>query len=243
MQNSQEINWLAILAPSLITGLFMIGIQILIAYKLWGKMKDYENSLSTDLKSYESSLSRRLEDYKKDISKEIENHKIELQSDFQTRFYQFQTKFSWFYQRKAESIESLYGLIVETNILLNRCYSPVTMKESKISINFEQKRNLLDKAEEKLRELILFFNKNEIYFGEQIRNKTTRLFREFLDLYNRIENSEYYTNITGKNEDTLIRENIDSVYDKIPSLMNELEVELKKIFFVDDSHNQIEKKQ
>lgn len=151
MQNSQEINWLAILAPSLITGLFMIGVQILIAYKLWGKMKDYENSLSADLKSYESSLSRRLEDYKKDISKEL---------------YEFQTRFSVLHNEKAKVIKELYSDFWDIFVLAEN-----------INLNFEREEKL-EKLKQKRLETLIYFSKNRIFFDDEMDDKLEKFMGE-----------------------------------------------------------------
>lgn len=90
MQNSQEINWLAILAPSLIVALSAIIVQILLAYWLSRRTADYQKEIS-----------EKIEDYKKDINKEL---------------YKFQTRYSLLHQKKAEAIESLFALLVVVQI-------------------------------------------------------------------------------------------------------------------------------
>src|SRR5688572_12985064 len=118
MQSSQEINWLAILAPSLIIGLSAIIVQILLAY--W---------LSKITESYKKDLSKEIEDYKKDISKELENHKIQLQSDFQMGFYTFQTKYSLWHKRQEEVSVETFEKLAELEIMLqNLAYWDVMLK-------------------------------------------------------------------------------------------------------------------
>ena len=48
MQNSQEINWLTILAPSLIVGLSAIIVQILLAYWLSKVTENYKKDLNAN---------------------------------------------------------------------------------------------------------------------------------------------------------------------------------------------------
>ncbi|HEX9927838.1 MAG TPA: hypothetical protein VGB02_04740 [Pyrinomonadaceae bacterium] len=100
MQNSQEINWFAILAPSLIVGLSAVIVQIILAF--W--------------------LSKVTENHKKDLSKEIESYKIQLQSDFQTKFYEFQIRFSTLHQQRADVFQNVYAKInsIERELLIVR---------------------------------------------------------------------------------------------------------------------------
>lgn len=69
-QNPPEINWLAIVAPSLIIGFGAIVAQVLLAFWL--------TKVSERIKT---SLSKEIEDYKKDIGKELEDHRAVRQEE------------------------------------------------------------------------------------------------------------------------------------------------------------------
>src|SRR5258705_13844699 len=102
MQVAQSINWWVVLAPSLISGLFVVIVQILLAF--W---------LSKVTEKQKVKLSLDVEDYKKDISKELEIHRLRLQSEFQSRLHEFQTKYSLLHQRRADAIERLFELLTD----------------------------------------------------------------------------------------------------------------------------------
>jgi hypothetical protein len=56
MQNTQEINWLAIILPSVITGLFVLFTQATLAIWLTKVSERYKKDLSKELEDYKSSI-------------------------------------------------------------------------------------------------------------------------------------------------------------------------------------------
>jgi hypothetical protein len=140
LQSGQNINWLAVLGPSLISGLVVIGVQILLA--TW--------------------LSKKVADYQKGISKELETHRSKLQSEFQTSFYQFQTKYSLLHQKRAEAIERLFGLLarVENNVTVLATWEGVGRSGNKS----EFYATTLDDFQN----LIEFNLQNRIYFDPEV---------------------------------------------------------------------------
>jgi hypothetical protein len=145
MQNVQEINWLLeilkLTVPSVVVGLFSFGVQFLIAYRLWNRMKDYEGSVTADLKSYEFSLNKKLEDYKKEIDKDR---------------YQFQTKFSAFHQKQFEVAGELFGLFTDLRYKID---------------TFARNQTGVNELNNKLKEFEEMFWRNRFYFDEELCGK------------------------------------------------------------------------
>lgn len=160
MQNAQTINWLAILAPSLIVGLSAIIAQILLAYWLSRRTADYQKEIS-----------EKLEDYKKDISKELENYKFQLQSDFQTRFYTFQTKFSLWHQRQEEATVETFEKLAELEIMLLHLANWDVLlnlpdSDATSEIMFEA---YYEKSYAHLSDLTIFYDKKRIYLDKEMK--------------------------------------------------------------------------
>jgi hypothetical protein len=145
MQNVQEINWLLeilkLTVPSVVVGLFSFGVQFLIAYRLWNRMKDYEGSVTADLKSYEFSLNKKLEDYKKEIDKDR---------------YQFQTKFSAFHKKQFEVAGELFGLFTDLRYKID---------------TFARNQTGVSELNNKLKEFEEMFWRNRFYFDEELCGK------------------------------------------------------------------------
>jgi hypothetical protein len=165
MQSTQEVNWLAVLLPSIVTGLF----GIVIYYFLARKIKNYEATLSADLKSYDNSLNKRLEDYKKEIIKEIENYKVQLQFEFQTHFYQFQTRYSLLHQKKSEAYVKLFELLakVQNDIKIWANWG--------VNRRFDTKQDFFKSMVTNLNNLTNFYDENRIFFNTEIREDVLKL--------------------------------------------------------------------
>lgn len=151
MQNAQGINWFAILAPSVISGLLVILVQILST--LW---------LSKNTERYKRDLSKDIEDYKKVISRELEDYKVQLQAEFQTTFYEFQTRYSLLHQKRAEAIETLFALLakVQNDLQVWAAWKNLSRKESKLEWHI--------KTRDDFQRLIDFYDEKRIYFDTPI---------------------------------------------------------------------------
>ena len=169
MQNTQEINWWAVILPSLISGFFLISVQIITALWLSKKTEDYKNAFSLDLKSFENSLNRRLEDYKIYINKDL---------------YQFQTKFSLFHQRQAAAIEEIYSLLTKTENLLEitRSHFEHLTIDDRL-LNYQQ--NDLPEKEfvETCVKLSGYFDEKRIFFDEDTENSMDCLIKSIEQVY------------------------------------------------------------
>jgi len=151
LQSGPGINWLAVLAPSLISGLFVIAVQILLATRL-----------SKLTEGHKAALSKEVEDYKKGISEELEAHRFKLQSEFQTGFYQFQTKYSLLHQKRAEAIEKLFGLLarVQNNLTILIAWEGL--------VRSENKEEFYARTREDFQNLIEFNLQKRIYFDREV---------------------------------------------------------------------------
>ncbi|SRR6266516_256539 len=151
MQNSQSINWFAVLAPSFITGLFVVLVQILLAY--W---------LSRVTERHKKDLSKEIEDYKKVISKELDGYRIQLQAEFQTRFHEFQTRYSLLHQKRAEAIETLFALLtkVQNDLQVWAAWETLSRKETKLEWHTKTRKDFQN--------LIDFYDEKRIYFDVPI---------------------------------------------------------------------------
>src|SRR5229473_2785187 len=147
MQNGQNINWFVVAAPSLITGTFVVVVQILLAY--W---------LSRVTERLKRDLSKEIEDYKKVISKELEAYRIQLQAEFQTKFHEFQTRYSLLHQKRAEAIETLFALLakVQNDLQVRAAWENLSRKETKLEWHI--------KTREDFQRLIDFYDEKRIYF-------------------------------------------------------------------------------
>jgi hypothetical protein len=97
MQNAPaEVNWLVIIVPSLIVGVFTILVQLLVAF--W--------------------LTRVTENVKREVTLELERNKAQLQSEFQTNLYEFQTRYSLLHQRRADAIEKMYEILIDLGTMV-----------------------------------------------------------------------------------------------------------------------------
>jgi hypothetical protein len=166
MQNVPAVvNWWAILAPSLIVGLFTILVQLLLAF--W---------LSKVTANYQKKISEKIEDYKKELNKELETHKVQLQSEFQTRFYEFQTRYSFFHQRKADAVEKMYEILIDLGTMVEHTF----YKED------EKRKEEVQKTMDKYHEYIDFYLKHQLYFDDDLGNSIEEvrdLFSEMTDRY------------------------------------------------------------
>jgi len=223
MQSSQEINWLAILAPSLIIGLSAIIVQILLAY--W---------LSKITESYKKDLSKEIEDYKKDISKELENHKIQLQSDFQMGFYTFQTKYSLWHKRQEEVSVETFEKLAELEIMLqNLAYWDVMLKSPDSDGSSEVMFDLYyDKCHSHLQELTEFYDKKRIYLDKKIKTH----YLNILTWGRQILKSDIQSEIMNPKIKGIIESEVK------PS-MRQIESRFRLLFSAETSNYQIEKKQ
>lgn len=104
MNDSTNMNWLTILLPAVVSGLFVIAAQILFAFWLSRRIQQYRTQLDLDVASYQHSLNSNLEDYKTALNRDLQTHIAQLQTANQVA----QTKFSAFHTRRAEAIETLY---------------------------------------------------------------------------------------------------------------------------------------
>ena len=153
MQSAQTVSWFQILAPSLITGLVVVLVQILLAY--W---------LSKVPERYKNQLSKEIEDYKRDITKELETHRIQLQSEVQTQLYEFQTKYSLLHEKTADAIEKLFECLANVQMDMQRWTdwgSPTRQNEG---------AELYAKTKADLRLLIEYFDRKRIYFDRATRS-------------------------------------------------------------------------
>ncbi len=226
MQNSQEINWLAILAPSLIVGLSAIIVQILLTFWLSRRTADYQKEIS-----------EKIEDYKKDISKELENYKFQLQSDFQTRFYEFQTRYSLLHQKRVEAIENLFALLA----IVQNDMQILTNWEGAARI--ETIKEFYIKTEKDLVDLCNYFETKRIYFDDEVNIKVINIVRFTDFLKSGFRHDESFRNshpeITASLE-TQARNLIDQ---NIRPVMKQLENYFKKLLSAENPNNQLEKKQ
>src|SRR6266496_2187747 len=132
MLNAQTINWFSVLAPSLITGLFVVLVQILLAY--W---------LSKVTERHKRDLSKEIEDYKKVIGKELEGYRIQLQAEFQTKFHEFQTRYSLLHQKRAEAIETLFALLakVQNDLQVWAAWEKLSRKETRLESHIKTRED------------------------------------------------------------------------------------------------------
>ncbi len=151
MQSTQTVNWFQLLAPSVITGLFVVLVQILLAF--W---------LSRVTEGHKKALSKDIEDYKKSISKELEAYRIRLQGEFQTKFHEFQTRYSLLHQKRAEAIEILFALLVkvQNDLQVWAAWEKLSRKETRLESHI--------KTREDFQKLIDFYDEKRIYFDVPI---------------------------------------------------------------------------
>ena len=252
MQNSQEINWLAILAPSLIVGLFTIIVQILLAY--W---------LSRITADYQKKISEKLEDYKKDISKELENHKIQLQSDFQTKLYEFQTRFSYLHQQRAKIIQQLFEMLVELENDLEMLGNDDVFELMGLKFSVQDtlpedyKQEAFTRLRDKCFELHSFSRKKRIFISEEILERLEKLQenieKSFITHYISREVNNPKTKhkflFIGLDENQKAKKSKEMAIEaqellkSVLPVMRSTEQEFRKFFFEKSQNNQLEKKQ
>jgi hypothetical protein len=227
MQNEQEINWLAILLPSLVVALSAIIVQILLAFWLSKVTENYKKDLNED-------LGKKIEDYKGQISKELENHKMQLQSDFQTEFYEFQTKFSVFHQKKAEVIERLFELLADVfnnaQIIANWQTKIDAEKITGIQSLPSEKEFLL-KSINSLEEFGDYFDKKRLYLDAALQKKILVMYRLLLNMFDEFSFSDKFQ---------LSLQNLLNL--NILPLMNELEKDFKSLIISAPDSRQIKKR-
>ena len=229
MQNSQEISWWLEIAKVVIPSLVAL-IAPFIAYSwLAKKMKEYENSLSTDLKSYESALNHKLENYRNELNKGLETHKVQLQSEFQKNFYEFQTRFSILHQKKAEAIKDLFALLAETEFILNSVSIPYYPYDN-ADFNRRRRRQSLEIYEKTL----FFFIKNRIYFDEELCVKIDEILKEMSDFIGLLINTESKNYLTSLKSYNMTYKKINK---KIKPIRKELENTFRLLLAV-ESQNQ-----
>lgn len=246
MQSSQEINWWLEIAKIGIPSLIGL-ITPFIAYSwLAKKMKDYDHNLSTDLKSYENALSNKLEEYRNNLNKELENYKIQLQSDFQTKLYEFQTKFSLYHQKKADTIETLFGLLanMQTDLhtwviwdeIVNKPFG--TIKKDKTKEEFQKQilinNNLLNET----------FDNKRIFFDKNIKDQLLKISNNINSVLTNQAHAESLKKQFGENHDLAFRMNQYAQNDVlgIYKLMSELENQFRKLLNGETLTSSIEEK-
>ncbi len=131
MQNSQVINWWEILKVAIPS---LVALVVPLLTYLW--------------------LTRKMADYQTNLSKELESYKVQLQSEFQTKFYEFQTKFSWFHQKKAETIDNFFAEFLEIQY-------KIVHFNSDVEDDFYKLRNDFDN-------FITFYIRSQLYFDDEL---------------------------------------------------------------------------
>ncbi len=223
-QNAQQIDWWTIILPSLITGFFVIVTQIIAALWVSRKTEEYKNDFLLDLRSFENSLSKRLEDYKKGINKDL---------------YQFQTKFSLFHQKEAEAIASLYEKLVDLGKIVEHTFYR----------DGDQKQESTRIAIDKYHEYIDFYQKNRIYFDDQLCEnieEVVALVNQMTDKYivsNR-RNSENSGMLSVIRKGQAGEEELEihlKFRVEFPKLRNKLRNKFRQILLTENTNDQIEK--
>jgi hypothetical protein len=226
MQNAQNISWLAVLAPSLITGLFVVIVQILSAY--W---------FSKKTEGYKKDLSKEIEDYKKGISKELESHKTQLQSDFQTTFYQFQTRYSLLHQKRAEAIEKLFGLLakVQNDLQIWANWEARSHKETK--------EEFYSKTREHFQHFIEFHDEKRIYFDQEIQDGVSKIVKTTNLLLSGHDSIEFLSNSLPELASEM-KDSARNIFDlAIHPVMEQLENKFKRLLAAELPNYQLERKQ
>jgi len=216
MQVAQDINWWVVLGPSLVSGLFLVIVQILLA--LW---------LSKVTERQKVKLSREVEDYKKDISKELETHRLRLQSEFQTTFYEFQTKYSLLHQRRADAIERLFELLadVQNDLQLWEAWENLPQRETQ--------QEFYDRSYERYQALIQFYDRKRIYFDEDVGACVRAIVRIVSLLRSGYASVDSLSRLTPEFV-TQMKANAKSIIDdNIHPLMNRLENRFKILLSAD----------
>ncbi|SRR6266852_7644082 len=218
MQGGQSVNWLALLAPTVITSFVLVVTQVVVAG--W--------------------LSRRTERYKRDLSEELgkklETHRIQLQSEFQTKLYEFQTRYSLLHQKRAEAIEKLFELLVDVqnDLQVWAHWQSLNRKETK--------EEFYTMSRERFQRLIEFYDRKRIYFDRTtVGIRVTKIVSTVTFLssgYDSIESLSKSVPEFAEQMKTNARNIIDDI---IHPLMNELEDEFKRLLSA-ETHNQLERK-
>ena len=224
MQNAQEINWLAIILPSLITGLIVIITQIGVGFWVTRKNEEYKNDFTLDLKSFENALSKRLADYQKDINKDL---------------YQFQTKYSLFHQREADAIAKLYEILIDLEQIVKHTFYRFG----------DQKQESTHQAVNKYHEYINFYLKNQIYFDDELCRKIEEirnLVGEMIDQYlSTTDNTEHkFSSETTSYLVETARDELNThqrFRTEFPKLKNGLRNKFRQLLSVETPDTQLEK--
>lgn len=133
--------------PSLITGFFLILVQILSAY--W--------------------LSYVAEKNKRDINKELEDDRARLQAELQAKLHAFQTRYSLLHEKRALAIEELFSLLtrVQNDLQVWAAWDNLSRRETKAEFYF--------KTQDDFRKAVDFFDEKRIYFDEVVGVEVRRL--------------------------------------------------------------------
>ena len=212
MQSSQSINWLATLAPSLITSFFLVITQILVAG--W---------LSRRTERYKRDLSKEIEDHKKVISKELEGYKVQLQADFQTEFYEFQTRYSLLHQKRAEAIETLFGLLakVQNDLQILAAWENLSRTETRAEF--------YAKSQKDFEALIDFFDQKRIYFDSVVSGRVRALVGVVRQLLTGQESIEALRQSAPEYAHSMQQTAINILNDTVHPLMNRLEEQFRTL--------------
>jgi hypothetical protein len=222
---SGQINWFAILGPSLISGFFVIAVQILLATRL-----------SKLTEGHKAALSKEVEDYKKGISKELEIHRSKLEAEFQTGFYQFQTNYSLLHEKRAEAIEKLFALLatVQNNLTILTAWEGLSRGGNKAEF--------YSKTLEDFYSLIEFHRQKRIYFDGEVVAQVKTLEKTIGTLLSSHDSREWLSS-SAPGFGPMKAAAMDIILKNIHPLMNGLEEKFKSLLSAEAPTHQPAKNQ
>jgi hypothetical protein len=223
MQNPQSINWLAVLVPSLIAGLFVVLVQILSAFWLSKKTEGYKKDLSKEIENHKKDLSKEIEDYRKDISKEL---------------YEFQTRYSLLHQKRAEAIEKLFELLANVQIDLQR------LVNWEVNLGQENYAEFYKNTQKHFGNLTEFYDTKRIYFDKEIHQKVIEMVKTTQLLLNGLDSMGVLNNQFPSSFLEQRKRLANAILtDNIAPVMNQLENKFKRLLAAEMPNYQLEKKQ
>ena len=142
-------------------------------------------------KFFEQVLSKDVQNFTTRLQYESEQSKIRLENEFQIKLFEHQTKFSLFYNKRAEVISNLYSLLYDANISISELVNPSPHN------NRDDTHERIAKSASIYYKFIDYYGKHRIFLNEIVCQKIDALIEV---LRNAFENYRLVSNTTGIND-------------------------------------------
>ncbi len=173
---------------------------------------------------FQQGLQRDIEKFKARLQSEQNTAQATLQTQLQAQLFEYQARFSTFHTKQSEVLGRTYELLFDP-------YEHIKDYVHPIDINGPPSQEQLEQIVSKFNDLTGYFHKNRIYLPENVCFKMDSLLKEMKSALQQNVRARQ-KELPGTNFE-LWQSSWQSMENKVPPLMKELEQEFRKSVSLD----------